>query len=126
MLIGADMATHAEPIVDAVVGLSPIAQLTRYGAGDNSCQKMVSHFMGGQPADMPDTYRCADPVNLTPHPSTIVLSGEADTIVPSVYSDLDGASRVAVAGAGHFDWLKSGTTAFDTLQTTLRGIVHGQ
>ena len=126
LLLGAGMATHAEPMVDAVVGLSPIAQLARYGAGDNSCQKMVPRFMGGQPADMPDAYRCADPVNLTPHPLTVVLVGEADTIVPSVFSDLDGASRVMVAGAGHFDWLNSGTAAFDKLQATLRGIADGQ
>ncbi len=125
LLLGAGMAKHAEPIVDAVVALSPIARLARYGAGDNSCQKMVRRFMGGQPADLPDAYRCADPVNLTPHPLTVVLSGEADTIVPSVFSDLDGASRVMVAGVGHFDWLHSGTAAFNTLQTTLRGIVDG-
>jgi len=126
LLVGAGMAALANPAVDAVVGLSPIAQLARYGAGDNSCQEMVPRFMGGQQADVPDAYRRADPVNLRPHPLTVLLSGGADTIVPSDYSDLDGASRLEVAGAGHFDWLHSGTKAFDTLQTTLRGIVNGQ
>ncbi|MEQ9451690.1 MAG: alpha/beta hydrolase [Pseudomonadales bacterium] len=111
--------------LDAIIGLAPIAQLTRYGTGSNSCQQMVPRFMGGKAEHLADDYLAADPAYLQPHSRTFLLSGDLDSLVPSEFSALDGVPLVQVAGAGHFDWLHPQTAAFDKLSQVIAGIVDG-
>ena len=104
-------ATEPLPVVDAVIGLAPVADLTemagvfeRSDAGDNP----VVDLMGGTPEDRPDRYDLADPVRL-PRPDTSVrlLHGARDTVVPLELSTRYAAAHAGVTfselACGHFE-----------------------
>jgi acetyl esterase/lipase len=92
-------ATEPLPVVDAVVGLASIADLTamaksfeKSGPNDNP----VHDLMGGSPQDRPDRYDLADPVRMpTPQTSVRLLHGVHDTVVP-----LESSSRYAATHHG--------------------------
>ena len=96
-----------------VVGLAAIADLTGYAEGTGGCNKAAMQFMGGTPAEMPDRYASADPIDLLPCQTPVwLIQGALDPIVP-----VDQAHRYAAAarehgerprltiveGEGHFD-----------------------
>ena len=74
------------PVVDAVIGLASIADLTamaRVFEKSSSTENPVHDLMGGTPDDRPDRYDLADPVRLPPSRASIrLLHGVHDTVVP--------------------------------------------
>jgi acetyl esterase/lipase len=114
------LAARGRPGFRVVAGLSAITDLVAYGQGDNSCQRAVSQFMGGSAAEFPERYRLADPAAVAQRSPTVLLHGTVDAIVPLGQARLSGAETVVVAGAGHFDWVHPGTSAFERLLGLLR------
>jgi pimeloyl-ACP methyl ester carboxylesterase len=107
------------PQVRGVIGLSAITDIVDYAQGDNSCQQVTDDFMGAIPADAEVLYKQANPLNQPLHARTVLLQGDADSIVP-----LQQASRLPIvpqieAGAGHFDWIHPGSAAYQRLITNL-------
>jgi acetyl esterase/lipase len=107
------------PEVRGVIGLAAITDIVDYAQGDNSCQQVTDDFMGAMPAEAEALYKQANPVNQPMHARTLLLQGDADSIVP-----LQQASRLSFVpqievGAGHFDWIHPGSTAYQRLITNL-------
>jgi len=72
--------------------------------------------MGGKPKHLPQTYRNANPAQQIMHPNTILIHGNADTIVaPKQSTYLTDAHQVMIDDAGHFDMVHPGTYSFQAL-----------
>ena len=77
------LANASHP-VDRVVGLAPVGDLRSAAAahlGDDATQALL----GGEPADVPERYDAADPVNrlaTRPDCEVVVLHGTDDAVVP--------------------------------------------
>jgi acetyl esterase/lipase len=105
-----------------VIGLAAITDIEAYSQGTNSCQKVTNDFMGGSVSDIPKTFALANPAKQPLHAQTYLLQGSQDTIVPQ--GDLANLDQrtTKVDGAGHFDWIHPGSTAFKTLIQQLKSI----
>ena len=114
-------AAHIKQPIHTVIGLAAITDMTRYAAGSNSCQQAARVFMGGSPDEKPDAYREAS-VRDTVIP-TVLLHGDADTIVPLEQTEVDGAVANIVGDAGHFDWVHTSTNAYTVLLDTLNRLL---
>jgi len=117
-------ATEPLPVVDAVIGLAPVADLSemarwfeRSGEDDNP----VVALMGGAPEDRPDRYDLADPVRL-PRPEARVrlLHGASDSVVPLDLSSRYAATHPGVMlselGCGHFELIDPRSAMFPHVQ----------
>lgn len=117
----------AMPRAVSVVGLAAITDIVRYAAGDNSCQRAVKVFMGGDPQSLPQAYAAANPVALELRLPLTLLHGDRDEIVPLTQAQRlhgDNVTRVVQPGAGHFDWIHPGTPAFQVLLQTLERLYY--
>ena len=96
------------------IGLAPIVDLVQYGAGDNSCQQATPQFMGGSSEEIPQVYDLAsvDPYALD-EKQVVALVGDLDSIVPLAQSEA--LPQRVINGAGHFDFVHTGTPAFRAL-----------
>jgi len=105
-----------------VIGLAAITDIEAYSQGTNSCKKVTNDFMGGSVSDIPATFALANPAKQPLHKQTYLLQGSQDTIVPQ--GDLANLAQrtIKVDGAGHFDWIHPGSTAFKTLIQQLKSI----
>jgi len=108
--------------IHAVIGLAAISNIIEYSRGTNSCQTAALKFMDGPYEAKPAAYEAANPASRQVHKNTILLQGNADSIVPLDQSQLTGASTTVHEGAGHFDWLHPGTTAYQLLLSKLEDI----
>jgi acetyl esterase/lipase len=104
------LAAH-ESGVKGVISLAGVVDLHRAYTLHLSNDAVVE-FLGGTPAEVPDRYREADPMNLPIKARQWLVHGSADDTVPSTFSkDYVNAKRqmkedaclVEIAGAGHFD-----------------------
>jgi acetyl esterase/lipase len=104
-------ATEPLPVVDAVVGLAPVADLTEMAAvfeRSGERENPVVALLGGKPEDRPDRYDLADPVRLPrPEASVRLLHGARDTVVPLELSSSYAATHSGVTFSeltcGHFE-----------------------
>ncbi len=95
-----------------VIGLAAITQLKLYAKGSNSCETATPQFFGGTPDEKPDAYSAATPSIENIESPVVLIQGTSDHIVAEQQSYLAGTSRIVVPGAGHFDYLHSGSLAF--------------
>jgi acetyl esterase/lipase len=111
LLAGSELGMN----ISAVIGLAPIVDIETYAAGSNSCEVATPQFMGGTPKQKTDDYKLANPINKIFHPKTVLIHGDADTIV-SIEQSLGAKMPVRVIdGAGHFDMVHPATQAFQKL-----------
>ena len=76
-------ATEPTPVVDAVVGLAPIADLAAMAQALGDGENPVHDLLGGTPESHPDRYDLADPCVLpAPRADVRLLHGVSDTLVP--------------------------------------------
>ena len=75
--------------------------------------------MGGSPDDRQKAFREAQAVNFEVSPNTVLFYGDVDEIVPSSQANLPGAASRLYKGAGHFDWIHPGTSAFREMLSIL-------
>jgi len=114
LLAGAELKDKAA--IKAVIGLAPIVDIAKYAAGSNSCEIATPKFMNGTPEQQPLAYRSANPISLTPHPTTVLIQGGLDNIVaPEQSTYLPQATTIMVEGAGHFDMVHPNTPSFQKL-----------
>src|SRR5271163_4320280 len=109
------LAAH-EPGVRRVISLAGVVDLKRAYQLHLSNDAVVE-FMRGTPAEVPDHYREADPMQLSlPQASQWLICGPADDIVPAQFSsdyvgakkqragaDKEDVNLLQISGAGHFD-----------------------
>ncbi len=117
-------ATEPTPVVDAVVGLAPVADLAAmartFGDGENP----VCDLLGGTPQSHPDRYDLADPCRLgSPHAAVHLMHGTADTVVPveqsRSYGRHHGGTDVTELPCGHFELIDPRSTAFATVRAAV-------
>ena len=107
--------------IQGVVGLAAITDLEAYARGSNSCEAVTPRFMGGTPEQVPGFYAAASPAMLGLQMPTVLLHGSEDTLVsPRQATLLNGAERVTIEGAGHFDLIHPGTAAFEQVVVALK------
>jgi acetyl esterase/lipase len=120
-------ATEPLPVVDAVIGLAAIADLTEMArlfdeSGDD--ENPVTELMGGSPEDRPDRYDLADPVRLPSFGSSVrLLHGARDTVVPLELSANYAAKHPGVTiselPCGHFELIDPRSTMFGHVQNAV-------
>lgn len=113
------LAASETESVYGVIGLAAITDIVEYSRGTNSCQTATLDFMGGPYESNPDAYLAANPIGKPVRVKTILLQGDADSIVPPGQTTLPGASLQMLEGAGHFDWVHPGTNAYQMLLSSL-------
>ena len=106
----------------AVIGLAAISNIVDYARGSNDCETATPQFMGGDYAELPDSYELANPTGKIPHINTYLLQGTADEIVPLVQAQLEGTRRILLDDAGHMDWIHPGTKAFGLLLSIIQDL----
>jgi acetyl esterase/lipase len=124
--------TDARVRVRAAIALAGVADLVaaaRDGLGDGA----VVEFLGGSPDDVPERYAAASPAALLPlRVPQLLVHGAADPVVPlrqsvdyakAARSAGDVAEVVEVAGAGHFDVIDPGHTAWAVVAERLPRLV---
>ena len=111
LLAGSELADK----FSAVIGLAAIVDLEKYSLGSNSCQSATAGFMGGTALEKPSDYDAANPAKQKLHANSVLIQGDADSIVP-VQQALQSTARVSiVAQAGHFDLIHPATAAYQQL-----------
>lgn len=123
-------APGADPVVRpagaiAQAGVLDLVSCAEERVGGTAC----SDLLGGQPADVPDRYAAASPVELLPVGVPVVaVHGTLDGIVPVAQSDAyvraaeaagDPAELVPVDGADHFDVIDPDHEAWTVVLDTL-------
>jgi len=118
------LAAH-EPGVNRVVSLAGVVDLQRAYQLHLSNDAVIE-FMRGTPAEVPEHYREADPMQLSiPRAKQWLVCGSADDIVPPDFSvdyaaakkkrsgaDKEDVNLVQIPGAGHFDLIDPRSTAW--------------
>jgi len=93
---GGQLALLTADLVDAVVALAPVSDLSRVDAEELDDNAALG-FMGGHFADMPDAYDAASPVRQLPiDRPLLIIHGDVDIRVPEVQSE-DFAAAAAAA-----------------------------
>lgn len=115
LMAGADLTP-----VKAVIGLAAIVDMETYSKGTNSCQTAGPAFIGVSLDDGPELYALANPVKQALNPTSMLLHGDNDEIVPLDHFPQDLLPLSIVAGAGHFDWIHPGTPAYHMFLSTLK------
>lgn len=83
---------------------------------------IVTRLLGGSPAEAPDRYRLADPMQLLPIPvKQRLIHGKADDIVPIELSERfakasANATLSPIPGAGHFELIDPRTPVWKTVE----------
>jgi acetyl esterase/lipase len=118
-------ATEPTPVVDAVVGLAPIADLTAmarsFGGGENP----VHDLLGGTPDGHPDRYDLADPCLLpVPRADVHLLHGMSDTLVPIeqslTYARRHPGVRVSELRCAHFELIDPRSGVFASVREAVK------
>ena len=108
------------PEASLVIGLAAITNIALYARGEGSCQRGAAQFMGAEPGENPELYASANPASQDLHLDSILLHGDADSIVPLDQATRSGLPLLQLPGAGHFDWIHSGTYAYSYLLELLQ------
>jgi acetyl esterase/lipase len=125
------LAAH-EPGISRVISLAGVVDLER------AYQLHLSHdavveFLRGTPAEVPDHYREADPMQLSIlHTRQWLIHGSADDVVPPVFSrdyvaakqkrsgrEKEDAHLLEISDAGHFDLIDPRTRAWEQIEKTV-------
>lgn len=95
------------------VGLAAITDLSAYAQQEGSCQSATPQLLGGMPDEVPARYAEALPAALEFSTSVTLLLGNQDPIVGADQaSALPEARLQQLEGAGHFDLIHPGTSAY--------------
>jgi acetyl esterase/lipase len=122
------LAAH-EASLTKVVSLAGVLDLQQAWESHFSDNAVVE-FLGGKPADVPERYREADPMQLSIARSTTqwLIHGAADDVVPSYFSRNyaqqkrtrgDDVHYLEISAAGHFDLIDPHSQAWPKVQDTV-------
>lgn len=121
-------ATEPTPVVDAVIGLAPIADLTSMARLLGDGENPVHDLLGGTPDSHPDRYDLADPSVLsTPRAGVHLLHGVSDTLVPieqsRTYATQHPGTRVTELHCAHFELIDPRSGVFPTVREAVQAEV---
>jgi acetyl esterase/lipase len=115
-----------------VVPLSPVSDLRRAWELKLS-SNVVEEFLGGSPAQVPERYRAASPMEMVPlGVRQRVIHGDRDDVVPIAMSRAyvaaarasgDDATLTEPEGAGHFELIDPRTGAWARVRDTIIGLL---
>ena len=118
--------------IGGVVSLAGIPDLAAY-ASTTGCGAAVSELLDGDPTEVPDRVGRASPIELLPLGIPLILvTGEFDTVVPvdQAQSFQRAARQMGdeveireVGGAGHFELVDPGQTAFAVVRDAVIDVV---
>ena len=108
------------PEATQIISLAGITNIALYARGETSCEQAAVQFMGATPRENPNLYSLANPASQELHIDSILLHGEADSIVPLSQAARSGLPVLRLPGAGHFDWIHSGTYGYTYLLELLQ------
>jgi len=125
------LAAH-EPSVTRVISLAGVVDLRRAYQLHLSNDAVVE-FLHGTPAEVPDHYREADPMELSlAHARQWLIHGSADDTVPLAFSrdyvaekqnrrgkEKEDARLLEIPGAGHFDLIDPNAQAWKQVEGTI-------
>lgn len=125
------LAGH-EPRVSRVVALAGVVDLRRAQQLHLSHDAVVE-FLRGTPAEVPDHYREADPIELSiPSARQSLVHGSADDVVPPDFSreyvsakkkrsgkQKEDVHLLEIPGSGHFDVIDPRTKAWKSVEETV-------
>ena len=131
------LAAH-EPTVTRVVSLAGVLDLHRTYQLHLSNNAVVE-FLRGTPAEVPDHYREADPMQLSiPRACQWIVHGTADEIIPPAFSrdyvsakqkrigeEKEDVHLLEIPGADHFDLIDPRTSAWKKLEGTILRLLVG-
>jgi len=122
-----------ERSVRNVVSLAGVVDLQRaweLHLSDNA----VAEFLGGSPKEVPQTYRAADPMQLSvPDCRQLLIHGAAEDVVPVEFSRSycerkksfgEEVRFVKVAGANHLDLIDPRSTAWTRVEAAITELTH--
>jgi acetyl esterase/lipase len=129
------LAAH-EPAIHRVVSLAGVLDLQRAYELHLSNDAVVE-FLHGMPAEVPDHYREADPMQLSiPQARQWLIHGSADDVVPVAFSrdyvaakqkraskEKEDAHLFEIPGAGHFDLIDPRNLAWKQVEQTISQLV---
>jgi len=125
LLAASDPVVQSSVDIQTIIGLAAITDLASYAQGDNSCETATPLFMGGAfnkaNSEIAKEYiKASVRAEITPA-NTVLLHGSADAIVPQEQSTNSNLTYEIIEGAGHFDFIHPGTSAFKALLKKLGG-----
>ena len=118
-------------VVVAQAGVLDLGTAARTGVGDTA----VPDLLGGEPDDVPERYRWADPIEQVPVPAPVLcVHARADDTVPfaqsSAYVDAataaGGAAKLAAVAGDHFTVIDPTAPAWDVVRTALPALLDGR
>ena len=121
------LAAHESAVRD-VISLAGVLDLKKAFALHLS-NDAVAEFLGGKPADVPEHYREADPMEIAVAQARqwIVVGKDDDVVPPELSREYVRAKKsakenvelVEIAGAGHFELIDPGSQAFARVRETV-------
>lgn len=120
------LAAH-EPSVQHVLSLAGVVDLHQAWELHLSNDAVVE-FLGGNPSDVREHYREADPMRLAVKARQWLIHGVEDDIVPSSFSKNyaeekkrrgENVHYLEIAGAGHFDLIDPRSAAWPEVEDTV-------
>lgn len=126
-------AGAVEPRVSTIVSLAGVLDLRRAYELRLS-NDAVAEFLGGKPAEVPERYRAADPMQLNVPTSTrqIIVHGAADDVVPVTFSrdcvakkkrNGENVQLTEILDANHFDVIDPRSKAWAQIVSVILGAV---
>ncbi len=124
----------SEPLAPkGVVSLAGVDNLRR-ALDDGVCDNMAAELLGGTPAEVPERYAVASPIELLPLglPQHLV-SGARDPVVPEAFGRAysaaardagDEATLSVIPDAGHFELIAPSTAAWRQVKKAIWGILE--
>jgi acetyl esterase/lipase len=126
------LAKQGAVALRGVVPLAPVADLRRAWELKLS-SSVVTDFLGGSPAEVPDRYREASPIEMVPlGVPQRVIHGNRDDVVPIAISrgfvnaarkSGDDCTLTEPDGAGHFELIDPRTAAWGQVRDTIIGLL---
>lgn len=130
------LAAH-EPRITRAVSLAGVVDLQRVYQLHLSNDAVVE-FLRGTPAEVPEHYREADPMQLSiPHAHQWLIHGAADDVVPPAFSrdyvaakqkrigkEKEDANLLEISAADHFDVIDPRTAAWKQIEQTVLHLLN--
>lgn len=116
---------RAAILLDAAVDLAPLSAIDRAICG----APVVSNFMGGTPAQVPDRYRAVSPVQNPPQVKRMLLvyaelPRPGTEVLAAIRARGIRVDEIAGSGAGHFDAIAPGTKFYAEIEPRLIEVIR--
>ena len=128
---GSDLWSRDPLRVRGAVSLAGILDLRSFlGLQETSCGgPVVTRLLGGLPAEVPERYRAASPIEMLPLGiPQVLITGDDDLIVPpalgtdyarAAREEGDRVEEIVVPGAAHFEVIAPGSAAWSTVEDAI-------